>query len=538
MKKVLALLLAVVCCFTVCGCGGTGNSGSSADKKFANRKKTVTFSYYEGGNGSDWLKALTEDYMTNCNKDVYISLKPSTDNETTREKIKSKIGTYDLYYIEVDMFEQQNSLTELNDLLDMEVPGENGVKVKDKIPSDHLEFYNENGKYYQMPATNYLGWNWTYNKTLLDKTFGKDNYQIPKTTDEFLEFGKKLFNKNVFLTTFVGNDTTGGADYMRYCFETWFAQMTGFKGYNNYFNCTYKNNALADNSPENIVENKNAIEKTYALAEKLCQGSDGAEFMHSKCESLSFLDAQFLLYQGGYKGSKEYPIAFFYNCSTGEKEMSSYIEDGIVEKQDIRAMKLPVISSIIDRLPTVNDDKKLSEVIDYVDGTTSTAPDGVSKADIDAVKEARNMVCELVCREFVISKDAKNVEDIKDFLAYLTSDTAQKIAAKEANGLPILAYSYEPTKEDMGFEFSNLTEDIINISKSAVIVDFGKFGNPLGKAMGLDWYKDNTTSGGTLCKNLYTKQALPSGKIYESTLSSYKTNWKDKMKQALKKTGK
>ncbi|MBQ9354575.1 MAG: hypothetical protein IJT84_02695, partial [Clostridia bacterium] len=225
----------------------------------------------------------------------------------------------------------------------------------------------------------------------------------------------------------------------------------------------------------------------------------------------------------------------YYNYSTGEMEMASYIKDGIIKEQDVRAMKMPVISAICDRLSTVNDDTTLSAVVDFVDGNSASAPAGVSQEDIDAVKEARNMVVELVCREFVISKNAKNVDDIKNFLAYLTSDRAQKIAAQHCNGLPVLNYGYEPTEEDMGYEFSEFTKSFIDISKSAVFVDYSKFGNPVGRAMGLDWYKDNTTSGGTLCKNLYSKQALSSDKIYQSTLDSYTTNWKDKMEQYFSK---
>ena len=38
---------------------------------------------------------------------------------------------------------------------------------------------------------------------------------------------------------------------------------------------------------------------------------------------------------------------------------------------------------------------------------------------------------------------------------------AQKVAAKECNGLPILNYGYVPTEEDMGFEFTSKEYKII-----------------------------------------------------------------------------
>ena len=97
-------------------------------------------------------------------------------------------------------------------------------------------------------------------------------------------------------------------------------------------------------------------------------------------------------------------------------------------------MKMPVISAITHRTPSIKDDATLSAVVDYVDGITAELPAGVTEADANIVREARNMVGELVCREFVITKNANHKDVIKDFLAYLTSDRAQRIAAQNCNG--------------------------------------------------------------------------------------------------------
>lgn len=534
MKRITGILLSLLMVCSLVGCNGSGDGKESNDAKYKNRSKQFTLCYYEGGFGSDWLQAVVNDYMDNVNTDVYIKLKASTDNDGARTKIAGQTGTYDLYYIEVDMFEQQDVLVELSDLMEMDVPGEDGVKVKDKIGQTWVDYNSENGEIYQMPATNFLGWHWSYNKTLLDKALGEGNWKLPNTTEEFLALGEELFNNNVFLTTFVGNDTTGGADYLQYCYEVWFAQRLGLEDYNHYYNCEYKDGStwkVAEKYPKNIEQNKDAIEDNYKLVETLCQGRNGVEFIHSKCESLSFLDAEFLLYQGGFKGAEEYPIAFYYNTAAGEQEMLPYIKDGIIEDQDVEMMKMPVNSSIIKRTASIKDDATLSAVVDYVDGNASELPKGVTKEDAEIVKEARNMMAELVCREWVIPKKAENVDDIKDFLAYLTSDNAQKVAAKAANGLSVLNYGYVPTTDDMGFEVSAYTKSIQEITKDAVIVDYGRFDKPLGRFMGLSWYKDSRASGGTLSGNLYTKQAMSSKEIYDSTLSSFSATWADRMEQ-------
>ena len=545
MKKLLCFLLATLMLMGLCACGGTtdeGSADSGADAyidKYADRAKTVTLCYYEGGYGIQWLRAVAADYMDNINTDVYISFKSSTDNSVAREKISTQTGTYDFYYIEVDMFKKSGVLEELTDWLDAEVPGEAGVKVRDKIDQKWIDYYTEDGKLYQMPATNMMGWNWTYNKTLLDATLGEGNWKLPNTTDEMLAMGQTLFEKNVFLTAFAGQDTTGGADYLRYCYEVWFAQMTGMEGWSNYYNCLYNNNGtmeMAKDYPHNIVENKTAIEQTYKVAQALCQGTDGVEYMHAKSESLSFLDTQFLLNQGGFRGAQDYPIAFYYNGAAAEQEMSGYVADGIITQQDIRAMKMPVISAILHRTPSIADDATLSAVVDYVDGT-GELPAGVTEEDAAIVREARNMVGELICREFVITKNAQNKDVIKEFLAYLTSDRAQLIAAQNCNGLPVLNYGYVPTEEALGFPLSQFSQSIYSILENAVIVDIAKFDKPMGIFMGLSWYKDTTASGGTLSKNLYTKQALTAEQIYESTLNAYTGNWADRVEQYLVQAG-
>lgn len=438
------------------------------------------------------------------------------------------------------MFQKSNVLEELTPWLDTEVPGEAGVKVRDKIDQKWIDYYTEDGKLYQMPATNLMGWNWTYNKTLLDATLGEGNWKLPNTTDEMFAMGQTLFENNVFLTAFAGQDTTGGANYLRYCYEVWFAQMTGMEGWNNYYSCLYNNNGsyeLAKDYPHNIVENKYAIEETYKTAQTLCQGKNGAEFIHSKSESLSFLDTQFLLNQGGFRGAQDYPIAFYYNGAAAEQEMSGYVEDGIIQQQDIRAMKMPVISAILHRTPSIADDATLSKVVDYVDGTATELPAGVTEADAAIVREARNMVGELICREFIITKNAQHKDVLKEFMAYLTSDRAQLIAAQNCNGLPVLNYGYVPTEEKLGFPLSKFSQSIYDIVQDAVVVDIAKFDKPVGVFMGMNWYKDTTVSGGTLSQNLYTGQALTADKIYQSTLDAYAGNWKDRMEQYLVQQG-
>ena len=200
-------------------------------------------------------------------------------------------------------------------------------------------------------------------------------------------------------------------------------------------------------------------------------------------------------------------------------------------------MRMPVISAILERTPSIPDDATLSAVVDYADGNADTLPAGVTEADAAIVAEARSMMAELVCREFVITKSAQNKDEIKQFLAYLTSDRAQLIAAQNCNGLPVLNYGYVPTEEALGFQFSQFTKSVYEVLEKAIVVDLAKFDKPISTAVGLSWYKDSTTSGGSLSENLYTGQALTADKIYQSTVDSLSGTWKDRVEQFLIQQG-
>ena len=102
MKKLLALLLSAATVFAVTACGNgsskESNNGGS-DGGTTNRSVKITMSYYEGGNGSDWLKAVVNDYMTNVDTDVEVILKKSSSNETAKGNIVSEVGLSDIYQI-------------------------------------------------------------------------------------------------------------------------------------------------------------------------------------------------------------------------------------------------------------------------------------------------------------------------------------------------------------------------------------------------------------------------------------------------------
>ena len=449
MKKFLCVVVSALLCVCAMGCVGTFDDGSGFKdfEKYESRPRSFTFSYYASGYGSDWVAAVAKDYMDNVNQNVYVNPKTSYDNNQARENIRQGIG-YDLYQLEVDMFRNSDYVADLSALYEKEVYGEPGVKVKDKIAPRWVDYYNEGGKWYQLPQTTCTGWNWVYNKTLLDDKLGEGQYTLPRTTDEFFEFGDMLIEKGVFLTAFSG-DTTNGADYTPYAYQAWFAQMMGAEAYDHFFDGEYTTDGghtwtfASESAAELLATSATARTEAYRVAEKLATA--GNHYMHSSSPSMQYTNVNNVVYGGKMFATTVAPFAFHYTGAWLETEVAPAIERGTITKKDVRAMKMPVVSKITERLTTVNDDDTLRAVIDYVDGTTSTKPAGVSDEDITVVAEARGMVAELICRSFVVSKNAKNKDDILDFLAYLCSDRAQKIAAQATQGFNVLPYGYTPT---------------------------------------------------------------------------------------------
>ena len=110
-----------------------------------------------------------------------------------------------------EQFIQDKNLTELTDVLDMQIPGED-AKVKEKIAGGFTDSiatnpYGDN-KTYLMPMF-YSPCGLFYNKGL----FEQKGWQVPTTWDEMWELGDKAKKENIYLFTY---PTTGYFDTFFY----------------------------------------------------------------------------------------------------------------------------------------------------------------------------------------------------------------------------------------------------------------------------------------------------------------------------------
>ena len=159
------------------------------------------------------------------------------------------------------------------------------------------------------------------------------------------------------------------------------------------------------------------------------------------------------------------------------------------DTSDVRFMKTPILSSIVETMPmwkeastvhyTVDPDSKtnifpsnhtelsatkkanyenaLVAIIDYVDGVTTKKPTSVSgititQKDIDRIKEARNITPTMADGHvMVVPENSKNKDIAKDFIKFMYSDKGIELYSKNVygTGLPV-NYTQEQIDEIVG----------------------------------------------------------------------------------------
>ena len=351
-------------------------------------------------------------------------------------------------------------MEDLSDLYEMTIPGEEvtfGNKMKDSIK----ESMNYQDHYYSVPwVTGPTGM--FYNHTVFQSALGSD-YTLPRTTEELVEVCNTLKNKDILnrenekkkVTPFI---YAGQLNYWEYLYLPWWAQYEGLDDFNMFFEGKVKDEITGTYLySKDIFAQKGRLEALQVMEKLLADesGFKSLEFQPNEYNTNNFRTLQ---------------TNFLYKNEFAMMPNGDWLsqESGEGRSFEVGLMKTPVISSIIDRLSTVNDDATLRSVIDYVDGVSEVAPNGVSENDIEEVREARNIVMSASGEHVAyVPAYSDNIELAKEFLLYMAKDSSLKIYNEETQG------SYLP------FDYSNVeiatdtlyNETIRNIHENAIYVD-------------------------------------------------------------------
>lgn len=411
MKKLIFRLLAVLTAafvsVTAAGCFG-GNGGGDSEN-------VLDIYLLYKGYGDEWLqdamKRFAEDEEV---KSLYPNLKinytSNSEDAHAPQKLNAgaSINQYDLMFgVDLQGYETQGLIADLTDIVyNAEVPGESGVKVKDKIPDDVLERVRraqgapvrEDGgdSYYVVSYIDGM-FGMMYNADLLDQM----ELEVPLTTEQFKKTGDEIKAKKYTSSLGENEDTViinnASDDYWNSSYTVWWAQYEGLQNVEDYFE--------GYDRAEDVVGSMTVLDQ-HGRLEALRTVEDILEnYSYSLSQSvLDYKEAQTAFLSG--RG------VFHYNGDYFSTEMAIEYEslksDGV--EYDIKFMKMPVISAIVEKLDfyTHGDaefemlsqaekdayDAKLQTIIKDVDGNLTydesvSKQQGISGDDFETVAAAR-----------------------------------------------------------------------------------------------------------------------------------------------------
>lgn len=426
MKKVVAgllSLLSVASCFATAACNGGGSPEQDPS--------ALVIEYYKAGYGGDWITNLAAEYKKRTGQEVVLlprSGQAGLDAMST--SLRSGTAETDLFFASGPSFADvyrgkavangkvyDSWFADLTDLYESEITGE-GIALKDKM-FDYFEEYfkmNADGKYYDNKyyffpyVTGALGFVVNldvWNEVASDK-------QFPRTTDELLEVCEDVKGEVApFLYSL-------GDEYWTASMPLFMNQYEGnermdkfYQGYGPTQDSRYDTNMVA------YTGYKRALE----FYEVLLDTNNG--YMHEDSVSLSFMQMQGAFLNG--------EALFNVNGDWLEREMITKYPDA-----NIAMMRTPVLSAVAEKCSfknATNRDAILRSAIDFVDGKTTTKPAECSDADIEIIREARNMeyVTGTGSTAFVPSY-SNQISAAKDFLRLMVSDEGMIIFRNGTNG--------------------------------------------------------------------------------------------------------
>ncbi len=450
LKRVLALLLSVLMLvISVTACKKEGNDS----KGEGNSSTDLKIGYWNSGYGSEWLEKFVEQF-----EKEYPQYNVILDMSASNESIVSAYGMEDID--DTDLYlctlpSDKQYFEPLNDVLDCTVEGEDktiGEKFKETTKNNYID---ADGNYYQLPYIGEGTMTFVYNK----KMFKEYGLSVPRTTGELGVIADSLLSEGIPAFCHYS-----GKGYWEYAVEVWYGQYEGYDYYyDNFYACT---NEKGESPSIDVLLKKDGRYEVLKVMESLVT----PEYIMEGSNSKNHTTVQTEFVSG--------KAAMMVNGPWLDAEVSS-----VGSLDDFGVFRVPVISSITDKLTTVKTEANLRKLItaidDVLEGKKTEADYKVgedyvigdlvvSAADWEHVNGARRMVQRGKGNAAMIPTYSKAKEAAKDFLKFMYSDKGiQLIADNMQMRLPLGLSDGELDISGWNSfkkEFDNIMKDCIELS--------------------------------------------------------------------------
>lgn len=425
-KTLRSLILLSLGALSLAGCGGKGDSISGDPDK-----GTIEITVAKLGYGTDWLNALAKAYHEKTGVGFNIhelvgqagieaiqtemeSLASSTDLFITRPK-----NYFKMVYSGAVKAQGQTypcALADLTDVYTTPYEGENGATILSKMDSQFSNYFNVEGKYYGLPWGNDI-MGVVRNLNVWNK-LGLTDEDIPNTTDELFSLADKVKKQGVAPFIYSYSD-----EYYSTIVPIWFAQYEGSASMANWYNGRDPSGQETYN-----IYSYDGMVKSLEILQKLLDAKNGYQHESSKTLPFTSMQGYFLRDQA----------LFCVNGSWLETEMGSNYKDS-----NIDYIPTPIVSSLSEKMSyydaskQAENDKKLSALVDYVEGRASALPEGTTEGDADIVRDAKTSASYIRGghdHNMLVPSYSDQIDNVKDFLRFVYSDEGLNIYHKVMNG--------------------------------------------------------------------------------------------------------
>lgn len=434
MKKQNLLLLGILSLGCLIGCSPADPSNPTSGPS---NGPTIDIACVKLGYGTEWLSALMNAYTAKTG--VRFNFQEAigmSGNNNLDDQIRSLTGAYDIYGLRPNSFFEflyKGSITAggqkydttfepLNDIYTSAYEGEMGNNTMlSKMYPEFSNYVHVNNNYYGVPWAN--GFVSFVRNLDVWEEFGFSADEYPRTTDELFEMMDAM---NAKIAT--GDKKYANKAPMMYCKKdeyystilgSWFSQYEDAAAMEKFYN-----GRNPDGNYDTDLFTYDGIYESLSVMQKIVEFDSQTrkyKYQHISSNELEFTQAQdfFLLGRS----------ALYVNGTWLE------VESNRAKTSNVDFIKIPLISSVTDKLSKDYTDLQLREMVSYVDahievGDNANLPEGVLEEDIEIVRDSRNRgsyVRSDLDHLFVIPSWSDKKTEAKEFLKWMYSDEALQI---------------------------------------------------------------------------------------------------------------